>query len=80
MKSKKRVLLHIASSEAAKSLFTIAGLCAFKVKLGNNLIASCCGKVNIQFNSSLQSIIGYIIEERHGRWSMLLKDNSIITS
>ena len=53
MKSKKRVLLHIASSEAAKSLFTIAGLCAFKVELGNDLIASCCGKVNIKFNSSL---------------------------
>ena len=46
----------------------------------NKLVAYYYGKVFIQFNSSLQSIIGYIMEERHGRWSILLKDNSIITS
>ena len=60
-------------------MFAVAGLCAFEAKLENKLVAYCCRKVNIQFNNNLWSIIGYVMEEKHGRWSILLKDNSIIS-
>ena len=82
MESKKRVLLHIASQECAKHVFTIANLCATEVELDDsNIILSCCGKVSIKFlNKGSKTIIGYIMNEDRGRWSIKLKDNSIIRS
>ena len=44
MRSKKRVLLHLPSSSAAKRIFNIADLCGFDVELENNMTVTCCGK------------------------------------
>ena len=59
-----------------KRIFTIADLCAFEIRLENNMFASCCGKVMIKFSNFNRSIIGYIMDEEYGRWCILLKDNT----
>ena len=53
-------------------------LLAFEAELENELLCYCCGKIEIRFNSISWSIIGYAMEERHGRWIILLKDNTTI--
>lgn len=47
MQSKKRVLLHLPSSAAAKIIFTVVDLCGFELELQNNTTVTCCGKVTI---------------------------------
>ena len=72
--------MHVASSKTARSVFTVVGLCAFKAKLENELLCYCCKKIEIRFNSISWSIIGHAMEERHGRWITLLKDNTTIST
>ena len=72
--------MHIASSKTARSAFTVAGLCAFEAKLENELSCFCCTKLNIKFNDSSRSVIGYVMEERHGRWIISLKDNATMST
>ena len=75
-KTKRRVLLHVASSKRIKTILNIAGLCAAEViDHKSNIRYCCCGKV-ILFNVTTGlEIIGYVLKENLFCWTLQMEDN-----
>ena len=75
----KTVLWHISSTERAKEVFNIAGLCAAQVfDTNDNFIRySFCGKIILSNVINGKEIRGYILEEAP-QWKVQLTNNNII--
>ena len=69
--TKRVVLIHISSCERIKEIFSISGLSGVEFKSKDGMKwHTCCGKVNTRVNG--RNRIGYIINERYGRWIIKL--------
>ena len=78
--TKRSVIVHIASQARAKEILSIGGLCAGEVQV-KDIIHSCCAKVNVVLiNNGGRSILGYVLDEKRGRWEIQLTNNCIICS
>ena len=58
-----------------KKLFTLSGLCAVDFLIGG-IRYSCCGRVNLVRRE--KSEIGYIMEEKDGKWKVQMGNNKVI--
>lgn len=74
-RSKKVTIIHFASLQRLKDVFTLAGLCGVEfhnVLNGNH--HACCGKVSTMLRG--RSMVGYIIGEgRAGKWVVQMGNN-----
>ena len=69
------VIIHIASLQRIKMLFTLSGLCAVDFTIAG-LRRTCCGKVNLIKDNKYET--GYIIEEKGSKWKIMLSTNKYI--
>ena len=76
-KSKKQIVIHIASRQRMTELFSLNGLVACS-QARHGMMFTCCGKVGL-VNSAGQSIIGYIMQENNNSLSVLLENNAVVS-
>jgi hypothetical protein len=76
-KTKKQIVIHIASRQRMTELFSLNGLVACS-QARHGMMFTCCGKVGL-VNLAGQSIIGYIMQENNNSLSVLLENNAVVS-
>ena len=75
--SQRRVcVIHISSASRLNEILTISGLCAVVFHRVNGYVHTCCGKVDTICNG--KHMLGYIMDEKDGKWSVKLGNNSVV--
>ena len=86
-KTKQTFIFHLASTERANTIFSVAGLSVvqsfFNTTNNNNDIndriqRSFCGKVSVMNNATMATIPGYILSETIDQCRVQLANNNII--